>query len=457
PELDESQALLNGLKDSNCIISVNNNNNQNMSRGNQFTSISRTSRNSQNELTLPPIIESQVNTEISNVKKSVSRVDSGIANDYTNENIIGSIKGINGWTISTNGSEVDIEITKSSPRDKSKNKHVEITTVELIENSSGLKKNQTSSTFISYDRSQSNNSNSKINIDLIPNHHQNNEASMQQQQRNQRVKSSVKIKEERQPVRRLMDKRENTFVSINDGGVLNRRNSNTSDYYPHQSIDQKPVPKPRKQENRSTSLQRRETNSKISIENNKQILRQDSKPKFKQPNGHITLHRSNTNETLSRPKTGPFNTNNNNNNNQIQHRQINKNTQKPIVVLDATETKNKIENTNLNDTSIIETSVNKTDEEEIKESVDPETGLNFYTLERIKSWLKEIDNCSNMYKSTSQIDYSSSGRSDRNEKSERNANNHSNDYDLSDYDSLDEQIIEYNRVVDKTFHIIHED
>ena len=29
--------------------------------------------------------------------------------------------------------------------------------------------------------------------------------------------------------------------------------------------------------------------------------------------------------------------------------------------------------------------------------------------------------------------------------------------DLSDHDSVDDQIIEYNRVVDKTFHIVHDD
>jgi hypothetical protein len=121
-----------------------------MSR-NHFAAANRTNRNSQNELTLPPIVEAQIiNDNVSN-KKNGSRVDSGITPDYSNnDNVIGSFRGGNNWTLSTNGSEDDIEYTKLSPREKRRHKNIDITTVEVIDRKSGLKKNPTSSTFISY-------------------------------------------------------------------------------------------------------------------------------------------------------------------------------------------------------------------------------------------------------------------------------------------------------------------
>lgn len=77
-----------------------------------------------------------------------------------------------------------------------------------------------------------------------------------------------------------------------------------------------------------------------------------------------------------------------------------------------------------------------------------------FTLERIHKWLQEMEDC-NMMQPPSQLawrDINNSGKP-HNEFS-RNFNN---EYCLSDYDSIDEQIIEYNRVVDKTFHIVHDE
>lgn len=105
-------------------------------------------------------------------------------------------------------------------------------------------------------------------------------------------------------------------------------------------------------------------------------------------------------------------------------------------------------------------------------------GLNEFTLMRIIKWLQDIENCTNMMKPPAQLTWSnrtenmssSRQRGDQQQHHHHSTNLHhpqnelngngkslNNEYCLSDYDSLDDQIIEYNRVVDKTFHIVHDD
>ena len=89
--------------------------------------------------------------------------------------------------------------------------------------------------------------------------------------------------------------------------------------------------------------------------------------------------------------------------------------------------------------------------------LDSSEELSEYTVLRIMKWLEEIENCPNMIKPPSQLAWSNSLQAKQliNETNQRS--NLSGEYCLSDYDSIDDQIIEYNRIVDKTFHIVHDD
>lgn len=89
--------------------------------------------------------------------------------------------------------------------------------------------------------------------------------------------------------------------------------------------------------------------------------------------------------------------------------------------------------------------------------VTSEENIVDYTLQRIRQWLEDMEDC-NMLQPPSALtwrDVNNQGNSGRapNEFSR----GFGNEYLLSDYDSNDEQIVEYNRVVDKTFHIIHDE
>lgn len=85
-----------------------------------------------------------------------------------------------------------------------------------------------------------------------------------------------------------------------------------------------------------------------------------------------------------------------------------------------------------------------------------ESNIYDFTLERIHNWLDEMEKCDGMLQPPSQLTWR-----DVNSNSSRTPNefsrNFNNEYCLSDYDSNDEQIVEYNRVVDKTFHIVYDE
>ncbi len=91
------------------------------------------------------------------------------------------------------------------------------------------------------------------------------------------------------------------------------------------------------------------------------------------------------------------------------------------------------------------------------EFVLPETSeaqIMDYTQERIKKWLEEMEDC-NVLVPPSQLTWR--GINTSKQQQHEFSRNFNHEYCLSDYDSIDEQIVEYNRVVDKTFHIVHDD
>jgi hypothetical protein len=89
--------------------------------------------------------------------------------------------------------------------------------------------------------------------------------------------------------------------------------------------------------------------------------------------------------------------------------------------------------------------------------INPDNNLSEYTISRILNWLKDIEKCSSMVKPPSQLTWTNRPEVRNNMQNAANDRKHSNEYCLSEFDSIDDQIIEYNRIVDKTFHIVHFD
>ena len=97
------------------------------------------SHRNQNELTLPPIVETQISSNNVNSNKHSTRVDSGIAIDYPSGGGENNNNNAGGWTLSPNESENG---------DNNNNRRYSesiTTTIELVEGNN-LKKNNTSST-----------------------------------------------------------------------------------------------------------------------------------------------------------------------------------------------------------------------------------------------------------------------------------------------------------------------
>lgn len=262
--------------------------------------------------------------------------------------------------------------------------------------------------------------------------------------------------------------RQNTGLSSNYESPLNyRRNSNLtthSNQQQQQIIEQKVIQKPKYLERRGTSLQRQNAllpassnvqNSAFINQNLKQIFhmpRQDSRSKVLQSSSN----HQNTNDSVSiRPRTGS-------NARQIytsKNSIVNKNR-----VNQANTVKSSVNDLNYTSNTQMEHGANdfflidKGNDMDEMENVHLETGLTELTMMRIIKWLEDIERCTNMVKPPSQLAWSNGARFDRHSDSQQaNDRGFDNEYNLSDYDSNDDQIIEYNRVVDKTFHIIHDD
>ena len=445
-------------------------------------------KSTRNELTLPPIVEQKVN----NFKKSNSstRVDSGIAVDDNH--------GV-GWQLSPNASENGTENV--------------ITTIEIVENNNNnsLKKNGTSSTLNSYGKSSSiqsktsvtNNANSskfqsnkqnKITASLSPANAATNEANylasieklntlnvnndeeyfQVNKKTNDTSKNQTSInKQNNTNNSQNFDKlsRQNTITTINheaspivskqnqNGNVALSSNNNAVNLSQQQQ-QQKPIPKPRRNDKRALSLQRQ--NTMLPNSENTQFLKENNDKKL--------LKRESTNlgnskqinllANPSRPKTGNQNTKTavSFNINTVEM-ETKRNTK--LEDLDTSKATHSIKPLVIN--SEFDLLKYNEDTENVLAALNmlehDEAAMNDFTMMRIMKWLEDMDGCNNMIQPPSQLAWNNANvntkRSDQLGDTNRNFN--TNEYALSDYDSLDEQIIEYNRVVDKTFHIVHDE
>lgn len=189
---------------------------------------------------------------------------------------------------------------------------------------------------------------------------------------------------------------------------LIRRNSNISDYYPRQFLTNKTIQKTRNlQKNNNLPMDQNNANKKKSSDKSSNPLQKSVT--------YASLLRSNTVHSNIQAKLADQNPD-----------QIDSN-----------------KNDDLNEKIISD------EAEHIEASCDiqEETGLSKSTFSRIVDWLRQIENCSKIYKTPSELEISNTS----NEKDQSKEN----DCDLSEYGSYDDQIIEYNRIIDKTFHIIY--
>ena len=90
--------------------------------------------------------------------------------------------------------------------------------------------------------------------------------------------------------------------------------------------------------------------------------------------------------------------------------------------------------------------------EEIERNNTSNQRLNEFTLMRILKWLQEIESCN-----ASKTSKPSQTNLQDDFYANSNVAKDDLDFDISDLDSIDDQVIEYNRVVDKTYNIVHED
>ena len=286
--------------------------------------------------------------------------------------------------------------------------------------------------------------------------------------------------------------RQNTMTTINHDSNLpavSRRNSNST--LGNSNLNaihfQRPVPKPRKIESstrRSLSLQRQNTSialthfnanesNALGMQQNQEALKSSLNLSMKRADaGGLQLHKQMTNITLktsqsnltnkNRPKTtAQVNNNNNNNNNNKSVIKVG------VAAAVAAPVAAKPAETNLNESMSSTADLEQAPDEAKKNSLDTilafelpdttESAISEYTMLRIVKWLEDVENCNSMLQPPSQLAWRDTNVSGSARTQNEFSRNFNNEYCLSDYDSVDEQIIEYNRVVDKTFHIIHDE
>lgn len=459
--------------------------------------------NQQSELTLPPIIESQV-TSNKAANSGGQRVDSGVATDLKPA-----------WTLSTQGSdqdELDARLGIAGTTEA---------IIELIEsvNTTGagaMRKNTTSSTLNSYTAASKTNSSkmasasgSTSNFGIKKNSSNGSftnatmSKAINDQQQISDINNNYFINNMNERSTRPGSSRPNNTIEQNDADIvssnskffsttmansraktaasrqaslnanparLNRQNTNLSSVLNDAPIEQnsvmtrrssvntgnsnnnvKPTPKPRKNDVKA-AIQR--LNSSLAIAKN------PVEPKSKET----------TDSILARPKTGMRAINQQPGNSSYSKMSNNGNTS----LVKINRTYNPDMNTsrvNMEPMNAEQQVANNVDSSGVVEQPQPEeNGLNEFTLQRILNWLEDIEKCTNMIKPPSQLTWSENHptglQSTHNKRYKQHHNNPSavntnnnmglnNEYCLSDYDSFDEQIVEYNRVVDKTFHIVH--
>ena len=308
------------------------------------------------------------------------------------------------------------------------------------------------------------------------------------------------------PQQQNLPRQNTTLTDIKDfSPLVTRRNSNLANNSQTQigknsmngQQQQQPVPKPRRVEKRTNSLQRQSTfipvnsnidNSFMSQNTSRQPAqqqpqqqpqRQDNRSKFT-----INTNPVNPNEKSNenRPKTGLNRQANKNSNNTLINQSVNNNmnSNNTLVKLNSVNNNNSIDlvqakvapaetsTSKNNNNNTANTSDNQNSNElnnlnliplETLTGINNDTGLNDYTVMRILKWLEDVESCANKIKPPSQLTWSNNNNNAKFERHHSNdmGRNFNNEYYLSDYDSADDQIIEYNRIVDKTFHIVHDE
>lgn len=494
----------------------------------------RNLKTSQNELTLPPIIEAQVSKNVSFSKPhhNNNRHDSGIV--LIDEHLA-SNKTSNGWKLSPYNSEHDYDVINR--HDQNKENNDEIVTVELVD--VPLKKNPTSSTLNSYGKSSSIqskltkttnqsfknqfiNSNQENSSNLFKlseqqsvmeseanyleimgrlnsssfkdvshlsnnpnlsnlynqtnkdNHSKSFYNNQQTNNNKSRMISSKSYKalnekamtdENRHSNLKSSLYKQNTFLS--NELLTERRTSYNSTKSIYQSLNNqrdKPPTKPRQLDNQmKNGLERQNTfadkqsyYAKLNQANEKK-LKTGSSLRPTTSFNQKTLKENNQEDQIS------INNNNNQNSTIVFHDESELLTSRNHL---AHLSRNNINGEEQNETKHVNNTITDETNPVIKlnsaskvltlediYNISNETGLSNFTTMRILKWLEEIEKCGNMIKPPSQLTWSN-----RSINSARNRQNvTTNEYNLSDYDEVDEQIIEYNRIVDKTFHIVHKD
>jgi hypothetical protein len=304
------------------------------------------------------------------------------------------------------------------------------------------------------------------------------------------------------PQQQNLARQNTTLTDIKDfSPLVTRRNSNLANNSQTQigknstNGQQQPVPKPRRVEKRTNSLQRQSTFMPVNsnIDNSfmsQNTSRQPAQPQPQQPQRQdnrskftINTNPVNPNEKSNenRPKTGLNRQANKNSNNTLINQSVNNNlnSSNTLVKLNSVNNNNSIDlvqakvapaetSTSKNNNNTANTSDNQNSNElnnlnliplETLTGINNETGLNDYTVLRILKWLEDVESCANKIKPPSQLTWSNNNNNAKFERHHSNdmGRNFNNEYYLSDYDSADDQIIEYNRIVDKTFHIVHDE
>lgn len=388
-----------------------------------------------NDFILPPIGENEfinmnkksaINMRNSSTGAKSQRADSGIGElDHQHGN--------SGWISPVNGSD-----------------NGEITNKENNQKRNGLKKNPTSSTLYSYGQS-SNQSKQAPSVFSSKNSH-----NVENSNNNSNNKPSHKFSN-------LNNKNEDTVehvVKLRTSPTLTRNNTEPSEQKPTISRQnsqlarknslkqlhhqQQPTAKPRQTytgevTQRSNSLQRQQT-----------FMTDAQQPKNNSStntNSKQQLHKRNSFTGTNKLKTQNNNNNNNHNNS---------------ITRPSTSTSNNYQQQKTSKVNSAENNENNNNyEAEIKPPVN-DCEYNESTKKRIYEWLDEVERLTQLRPPSAlswfggQNNSTKVASNKKNEEVSTRNESHDPEFDLSEYDSSDEQIVEYNRVVDKTYCVVYE-
>jgi hypothetical protein len=411
-----------------------------------------------NDFLLPPIGENEFinmnkknggNNRHSSTGAKSQRADSGIGElDHQQNN--GNINNNNGWVSPVNGSDYGEFNNKENYK------------------KNGLKKNPTSSTLNSYGQS-SNQSKQTSSVFSSKNSHNVENSNNNNNSNNNTIKSSRRLSGVINKTEDAIQEQQVTKPHNQHSPVLTRNNSDSNDHklilnrqnsqltrktsvkqqppqpQPHHH-QQQPLPKPRQNGDstqRSNSLQRQHTfmtDTGVNVKNNnKNQLNLKQRNSFTGSN-KIKIPNTNINNSVNtRPSTSTSNN----------YQQVPQQKASKINTIDN-------DNSNLNNIDVeVQTLGNIHDFSE-------------NARRRIYDWLEEVEKCT-LLRPPSALSWfgvqntgtvtSKQQKKVENKNTDENSNknvSHDPEFDLSEYDSSDEQMVEYNRVVDKTYCVVYE-